>query len=469
MNILLILSDTLRADSLGCYGNRRTRTPNIDALAREAVLFGECHCASFPTGPMRKDLHSGRFTFTYHSWAGEFAAGEALLGEVLRARGYVTAMIADTPGHGPVRHTFDHFEFIAGQAGTAAPADAARRYRLPARVRKLRVPSERLQRLLHAAATRRGEEDCFVAQSMRAAHRWLESLAGQARPRSKPFFLLVDTFDPHEPWDAPQHYLQMYSRGYKGDALFEPAYEESGYASGAEIKHMRDLYAAEVTLVDRWIGYLLDGLDRMGLAGNTAVILTSDHGFYHGEHGLIGKVRLDRRGRIVARWPLYRTITHVPLIARVPGLRGGRTSSAFCQPPDLMPTILDLASAKIPPSVQGRSLVPVMSGSARSIRDFAVSSLTYQQDAEVRCPTSFRTRDYLYIDGGDEWPASLYDLGRDPGETRNVIDRKPEIARRMHERYIAFLEEINCPRERIEARRVFPPLPRRRKPPTRVI
>ncbi len=454
-NVLLILADTLRPDYCGCYGNTWVHTPAIDSLARYGTRFTRFYCASFPTRPMRKDLHAGRFTFAYTRWTGDWARGEVVLAEVLKGLGYRTALIGDTPSNGGFERGFDHFEIIKGQ-GPHPVNPTAPDQPLPCDERKLRTPPARLQAILKNRLLWKGEEDHYVAQSMRAGHRWLE---GCARNR-QPFFLMVDTFDPHEPWDPPRYYVDMYDPRYKGNELFEPAYEPAGYATPREIAHMRKLYAAEVTLVDRWIGYLLSGVERMGFADNTIIVLTSDHGFYHGEHDLIGKVQLERDGVISRRWPCYDTIARAPLIIAQPGQKGARAVSALCQAPDIMPTILDMVGTAIPGTVQGQSLLSVMKRRKRAVRDLAVTSHTYVQDAEVRCPTAFRTDDHLYIYGGDEWKTELYDLRKDPKEQRNILARKKDVAKALHQRYIGFLNDIECPREWIEGRREFCPVPR---------
>jgi arylsulfatase A-like enzyme len=220
------------------------------------------------------------------------------------------------------------------------------------------------------------------------------------------------------------------------------------------------MYAGKLTMVDKWIGYLLDGVERMGFADNTAVIFTSDHGFYHGEHNLIGKVLLDRDGAICGRWPLYSTISHPPLLIKIPGVTNGERYDSFCQPPDIAPTILDLLGIPLPSRFQGQSLLPLLRNEQTSIRDFAISSLTYVQDAEVRCPTSFRTRDFLYVYGGDEWNSELYDLQTDPGETRNIINSHSDIAEQLHQQYLGSLKEIDCPSLSLGARQEFNPTPR---------
>jgi arylsulfatase A-like enzyme len=125
-----------------------------------------------------------------------------------------------------------------------------------------------------------------------------------------------------------------------------------------------------------------------------------------------------------------------------------------------MPTILDLAGAPIPGTVQGKSLLPIIRGRQRAIRDLAVTSHTYLQDAEVRCPTAVRTDDFLYIYGGDEWPSELYDLKKDPGERRNILPKRRDVACALHERYLAFLREVDCPKEWLEGREDCCPTPR---------
>jgi len=462
INIVLIVADTLRADYCGCYGSRWVRTPNIDALAAQGVLFDSFYAASFPTRPMRKDLHSGRYTFAYTSWAGVWERGEKTLAEVLHKRGYATALIGDTPSNVGFEAGFDHFQIIPGQAQDLNPKGRGRP--LPASPRKLRTPIKRVRQILRNEALWRGEEDRYVAQTMRAAVVWLESQYGSR----KPAFLLVDTFDPHEPWNPPRHYIDLYDPDYVGDELFEPAYEPAGYATEAEIRHMRCLYAAEVTLVDRWIGYLLDALERLRMADDTLVALTSDHGFYHGEHGLIGKVQLMRKGPICRRYPLYGTILRAPLIMRGPGVKAGKRVRALCQPPDIMPTILELTGARIPRTVQGASLRPVIEGRRGGALE-AVGSYTFLQDPEVRSPSTLRTKKWSYIYGGDEAPSELYDVTQDPDEQHNLLPTHRDEAERLHQRYLRFLERIGCPRERLEGRREFDPRPRKGLPRQRLL
>ena len=352
----MIISDTVRHDYCGCYGNTWVQTPSIDALARESAIMDNFFTASFPTGPMRKDIHSGRFTFTYTNWGQPRAKEELVVAELIKAEGYKTAYIGDTSNSPQYRQGFDHEQVLSAQASRWAevPEDV----KLPAASRKLRIPMKRLRQIVRNAAGWDGDADRRAARTMLAAYRWLED----QYTSGEPFSLFVDTFDPHEPFDPPRYYIDHYDPGYRGDELMEPAYEPAGYATPREIRHMRCMYAGKLTMVDKWIGILLDGVRRMGFEENTAILFTSDHGFYHGEHNLIGKVRLDRKGVICGRWPLYSTISHPPLLIKIPGVTQGEKVASFCQPPDVMATILGLMHVPIPDPVQGQSLLPVIRG-----------------------------------------------------------------------------------------------------------
>ena len=458
MNVILIIADTVRYDYCGFNGGAWVHTPNLDALARESTIFDSYHTASFPTGPMRKDTHAGRFTFAYTNWGAERPDEEVLLGEILKKKGIQTALIGDTGNSQQYISGFDHKEIVPSEASRLC--EIPETVELPASPEKLRKPVAWAERIVRNAMAWDGEEDRLCPRTMRAAHRWLERHYRDAAP----FFLWVDTFDPHEPWDPPEHYIDLYDRGYDGDRLVEPAYEPAGYASEREIHHMRCRYAAKLTMVDRWIGFLLDGLRRMGKLDDTVILFTSDHGFYHGEHGFIGKVQLDPQNRVCRRWPLYATITHSPLLVRLPDGPSGCRCDAFIQPPDLAPTILDSFGIEPDPRMQGQSALPLIRGKKQALRQFAVSAHTYITDDEVRCPTTLRTKRHLYIYGGDEWESELYDLQKDPTESHNLFHEQEDLAKRLHHQYVEFLQQIDCPASSLTAREKFDPTPRQEIP-----
>ena len=131
----------------------------------------------------------------------------------------------------------------------------------------------------------KSEDDCFVSRTMNTAVDWLEKNHDQNE-----FFLYIDTFDPHEPWDAPERYNTRYvDPGFKGEKVTYPIYHPASMYSEDEIKFIRARYAAEANLVDTQAGRVIETVERLGIADETAVIFTADHGFCHGDHGIMGK------------------------------------------------------------------------------------------------------------------------------------------------------------------------------------
>jgi arylsulfatase A-like enzyme len=252
---------------------------------------------------------------------------------------------------------------------------------------------------------------------------------------------MVDGFDPHEPWDPPQEYVERYDPGYKGEKLFYPHYTSSDHYSEAELRHMRALYAGEVTFVDRWVGHLLDRIDRLGLWEDTAVLFFSDHGFLLGEHGLVGKS--GRHSKALRGWPLYRELVEVPMMAAIPGVAPRRVN-AFAQPGDLMPTILELAGVARPPSVQATSLLPLLRGEVGAIKDLAVSSWSLKHMSCYR-PSTVRTEEWSLVFWRSGIAPELYHLPTDPGEQHSLFTKHREIARDLHRRYLDLMRELETP------------------------
>ena len=252
MNIILIVADTFRRDHLGCYGNPWIHTPHLDRLAAKAIVFDRCYAASFPTMPNRADLQTGKYTFTYLGWA-PLANSEITFPKLLAKAGYLTMGIVDTPfytrnGYGYDRG-FADFIWTRGQAYGPAHNDVLRTWSY--------------------------EEDHFAPKTMATAERWLE------RHYKEKFFLLVDTWEPHEPWDPPDHYVELYQKDHDGRPCTYPCYwdwKDAGL-SEEDLKKAHAHYCGEVTMVDRAVGRLLERIESLGLFDDTAIIFTYDHRF----------------------------------------------------------------------------------------------------------------------------------------------------------------------------------------------
>ena len=368
-NLILIISDTLRRDAVSLFGANWISTPNLDRFAREAVAFDNALVSSFPTVLARNDVLTGRYTFTYKGWQ-PIDSDDVTLPEILGKAGILTALVADnpnafTPGFNYQRG-FAAWEVTRGQAQDnfrSAPRDV----KLPCAPEKCRDNHTVITQYLRNVAHRSREEDYFVAQTMTKAAAWLEENNDGRR-----FFLYVDTFDPHEPWDPPRYYVDRYDAGYQGEEVIYPRYDRwREFLSESELKHCRALYAGEVRMVDRWIGFLLDRIASLDLLRNTAVIIMSDHGFFLGEHGYIGKALIHGTYQDL---PLYPVIARIPMMIYFPGCSGGSRVLAQVQPVDLMPTVLDLLGVAKPPSIESPSLVPLLEGRVTKVKDLAISS-----------------------------------------------------------------------------------------------
>jgi len=455
LNIIQIVSDTFRRDFLGCYGNDWVHTEHVDALAKESVLFDKAYIASFPTIPHRRDLFTGRYTFAYSAWA-PLPTDEVILSELLRQAGYTTMLIVDTYHMIRDRHYFDRgfdgWLWIRGQEHDRYMTVPTKEP--PARQRALGM------QYLRNVSNRRYESDYFVAQTMTEAAKWLEFNYDQ----HEKFFLHIDTFDPHEPWDPPRWYADMYDPDWKrgevvGGAYIagEPDCRLAAPLTVDELNHLRALYAGEVTMVDRWIGMLLQKIKDLGLLENTVVIFTSDHGTYHGEHGYLRKSP-----------HLYEEVAHIPLIIRMPDSEGKmcKRCEALVQPTDLMPTILELADALRPSSIQGKSLLPILRGEEFVEREIAVSSASLigppmsNLSSSVDNPTlrvTVTSKDWVLITARSDAPPAdslgvkvepeLYHLPTDPRQSRNLYREKEEAADELHSKMVRFLESISTKEE----------------------
>jgi arylsulfatase A-like enzyme len=451
MNVVLIVCDTLRRDYLGCYGNDWVATPNLDAFALQAIVMDKCFVGSFPTIPMRADLMSGQYVFQTTGWA-PLPAGRRTIQRGMGASGHVTQLIADhtqmlAPGMN-FHQDFDGVEWIRGQvADKWATEPLPRDWTPPCDVAKMRHAKMWLRKYYQNIQHRRFEREYNSPRTMQAAIDWLEV------NRAQPFYLLLDTFDVHEPWVPPPWYVDMYDPGYKGEQVIYPRYDRAGFLTDAELNHVRALYAGTITMLDKWFGRLVETIHDLGLWDSTAVLFTSDHGWYHGEHDYIGKhtVLEPKQG-----WPFYEEVAHAPLVMHIPGLQESTRSDLLCQPVDLMPTVLALGGADVPDGLDGCNLLPALRGQADPPRSIAVTSPRLSEDADPLVWSTATDGRWTLVYGGANAPSQLYDIDADPDQQHNVIADHPGLARDLHARHVELLKQIGTPPERLELRTALP-------------
>jgi arylsulfatase A-like enzyme len=453
VNIILLIADTFRRDHLPCYGNNQVITPNFDAFSEEALIFEDAYPVSFPTVPARADILTGRYTFLYQDW-GPLSQDEITLPQCLSKAGYNTFGIADTPfmirnGYGQDRG-FDDFVHIRGQRHGPEYED------------------------VHSLM--RTEENRFAPQTLTGAADWLE------RHYQEQFFLYIDTWDPHEPWNAPDYYVKPYYPDYNGEDYYPTYwdYKDSGLTDkDIEIAHA--CYCGEISMVDRWFGFLMERIRTLGILEDTAILFTSDHGLYFGEHGQFGKrrfkwddnIRVDKgfaMGReewhgFTYRSPLHNEITRIPMLLRLPG-ETPRRIPGLVSLPDLMPTFLDMAGVEIPETVMAKSIMPLVRGDCKKINDLIVTTAPFEDIGDVSRTVDDQKRitqeispstitdgewDLLYGIHGE--PVELYRTKEDPGHQHNMFKDNKGAAEMLHKKYVAWLEQNGASQQFIEARR----------------
>ncbi len=441
LNFVVIVSDTLRRDHLGAYGNEWIHTPALDRLARRSVVFDNHLIGSFPTMPARADLLTGRLSMSFMTWA-PLPAALPTVPQLLSDAGYLTMGIVDTPFY--VRNGFGYDRGFQDFLWLRGQGDA-----------------KRMEERIDARSTWRHESDRWVARTTTAAEEWLE------RHYEEQFLLLVDVWDPHEPWNPPDYYTKLYAPDYDGRET-ETCYDNWRDAGLTEddVRLSHATYSGEVSLMDRWVGRLVEKLDVLGIADTTVLVFVSDHGYYFGEHDYLGKSVWDA-GLGTQSWsPLYREIVRVPLLVQMPGVEA-RRSSALTTLVDVPATVLDVAGVDVPEGIAGRSLAPLLRGETDEHRDLVVSGwpLEYQKgritiavDSWPRRiardqPITVTGRGLSLVIGGPDDDLELYDLTADPGEQQNIAETHPDDAAALLEHALAYLLSIGTSDELLAPRR----------------
>lgn len=364
------------------------------------------------------------------------------------------------------------FEFIRGQESDAWKID-------PISFETPDGEDTKLERhFRNVALTRDSEEDHFAAQVFQTAADWIEN-----NHEHDDFYLHIDCFDPHEPWDPPEELLTQFDpRGYdvkEWDSL--PAYDEwhshydewHSHYDEDDVRHIQARYAAMVILVDRWLGRLLDTLDEYDLWDDTMVVLTSDHGTFNGDHGRIGKFHGGTETHN------HDACAHIPFIVAHPEYGHGERRDQLVQLVDIYPTVLNAVGRPCPENRHGMDLQTVLETPDADFREYAISGL-YGASVTItdgdwvlhQAPVDGNEPLYWYGLTGErrdalgpydaetgrreasmEYPLNtptwLSDKREDPNERENLADERPEKRREMQRTLKRTLERIDAPPEQL--------------------
>lgn len=444
LNVLFLIADDLNCD-LGCYGHRMVQSPHIDRLAAQGLRFERAYCQYPLCGPSRASFMCGLYPDQTLIRGNAIRVRERLPGVLTMAQMF------RNHGYTPIRVGKIYHYGVPREIGTDGHDDRPSWDRVinprgrdkdeESQVFSL-VPGQYGGTLSWMAADGSDEEQTDGIGATEAI-KLLEEL-GQSR---QPFFLAVGFYRPHTPYVAPKKYFAMYPReqivvpsvpdGYL-DTLPAPA-QRTLTTKKANVDLPEEMarraiqaYYASITFMDAQVGRVLDALERVGLADNTVVVMTSDHGYHMGEHGWYQKQTL------------FENATRVPLVISVPGMQtAGQSTPALAEMVDFYPTLAEVCGLHAPAHLSGVSQAAVLADSGQSPRKSAFSQHRYGY--------TLRTDRHRYTEWGKDGSqgAELYDHQADPEELVNLADRPDQ------EKTVAQLSEQL--RERVKQARQVPP------------
>lgn len=498
MRTIFCLFDSLNKSAVSAYGIGALPTPNFDRFAARARTFSNHYVGSLPCMPARRDMHTGRLNFMHRSW-GPLEPFDNSFAELMASAGVYSHLVTDhshyfEDGGSTYHGRFSTYDFIRGQeydAWKAMVQPPMERFReMYAEKHYPFAEGEKPEgraavRLQHAINNEfvTGEEDYPGPRCYKSALEFLDT-----NHTHDDWFLMIECFDPHEPFKAPERFKEAFRTGYNGGVLDWPLYAKLD-ESPEEIAEIRANYAALVAMCDEYFGRLLDFMDEHDMWADTALILSTDHGFLLSEHEWWGK-NLQ---------PYYQELANIPLIVHDPRKPqwAGTLSDKLTQTPDLMPTLLDLFGIAIPPETLGHSVLDEnqahevavygMFGGPIGVTDSQYTYYLYPEDlyapglheytlmpmhvnalfrsdemetAELQQPFGFtKNMPLLKIDAlmhADRIPmhdgerfqdtgTRLYDLASDPGQERPFRDAAIEA--RMIDALLDVLGRHECPAE----------------------
>jgi len=416
-NVLLVMLDQMRWDAIAAHGNPVVRTPAMDELCRRGTTFSRAYTPSPVCVPSRAALLTGLLPHRSGvvSNGTPLAEGTDTVAHALRRAGYATAAIGKMH-FTPVRadHGFDRME-LSEEIPDRVEDDDYLQDLVAAGFGHVEEPHGVRHELYYTPQpSQLPEQHHTTAWTGRRTVAYLEERA----ERDEPFFCFTSFIKPHPPFDPPSPWHRMYDPLDMPDPVREPGELEAlsfqqrlqhrvkwmpPDADLLRLRTMRAYYYACVSFVDAWLGEILATLERTGLAENTLVVLTSDHGEYLGDHWSFGK-----RG-------FHEVTAGIPLVVAGPGVRAGVESDALVMLPDVTATLADAAGAEPVERPDGESLRPLLAGERATHHAWLPGQLGSGPTA-LYMATDTR---WKYVHGAADQREWLFDLS-DPRETQDL-------------------------------------------------
>lgn len=363
MKAIMLMFDSLNKRLLSAYGSDRAITPNFQRLKERTVRFDNFYVGSMPCMPARRELHSGRYNFLHRGWS-PLEPFDDSVPEMLKKKGIHTHLVTDHKHYwrdgGATYHSrYSTYEFIRGQEGDAWKGvvdkpeygyDSGE----PEEIKQRRITS-RVQHKINVQYMK-NEEDHHLARTIGKGLEFITT-----NHASDNWFLQLECFDPHEPFFVPENYLRMY--GIEDSSQFDGWPPYYFVTENAERKNViQKYYMALLTMVDAYVGKVLDYMDRYDLWQDTMLIVNTDHGFLLGEHEWWGKNIM----------PLYNEVANTPCFIWHPRIGcAGESRQALAQTIDIPATLLDAFGLEKPADMQGVSLLPVLRDDT-PVREYAL-------------------------------------------------------------------------------------------------
>ena len=457
INLLFIMTDQQRWDAMSCAGNTVLKTPNLDRLAADGARFSKFYSSCPVCVPTRTVILTGHGLESNHVWSNanvntaEFPADLVSFDQVLLRNGYHGEYYGKW--HSPYRLTLDYTRPVRWLNGPKPPqsqadmsdSEAYRNYVLKNAPKRDLKPGQLLEKggvwpytpipldvnYGKAHPTKSAQSDNYgrleiPPEHSSTAYTAREGLEALERLKGGPFTLTISLDPPHPPMMVSEPYYSLYPpekiplpasiadpRTNSPYASRKPSLYDTLYCDPQNVRQMTSIYYGMVAEIDDWVGKILHRLDDLGLAQNTLVIFTSDHGEELGEHGMHGK------------FVFYEGSVHVPLLMRLPGVIPARTVvTAPSSHLDLFATILDYLNQPARPT-EGHSLRPLVEGKEQGAARIAISEWPAAQVPGFMV-TDGRWKFLYGRNATAKTLDALYDLQRDPPEMNNLIGQKPE-------------------------------------------
>ncbi|MEP6942263.1 MAG: sulfatase [Betaproteobacteria bacterium] len=413
MKVVFVLFDSLNRRALSCYAPPGTvrATPSFDRLSKRGVVFDRHFVGSLPCMPARRDIQTGRLNFLHRGW-GPLEPFDRSVASMLRDQGTYTHLITDhyhyfEDGGFTFHGRYSSWEFIRGQekdkwqSTMNANVDRYRERFDDAQHDfspdiNSKLPYFVNREFLEASG------DFPLTQCFDSANRFLD-----AHHANDNWLLHLECFDPHEPFFAPERFMESGAAAIGGKIFDWPSYGRADI-DPALIAQLRANYLGLVAACDHHLGEMLDRFDRLDLWRDTCLIVSTDHGLLLGEKEYLGKNRP----------PFFNEVAHIPLIVCAPDVAPGRTG-ALTQTTDLMPTMLELFGIGVPDEVTGSSLVPILDDTTATLHP---EGCLYGQFGAAINYTDGRYTYFLYP--REPFEANLYQYTLMPTHMRTFFEAK---------------------------------------------